>query len=118
MGVIVFFGDFYNCGRSYDMSMRSSISVIVSYLLLVGTTCFSVFLNVPKKYPLLDVSCLYLSYVYLGLSTQINLLVDFWNPKTLVKPLNFVYWQLLLFVYFFVLMLAIFLVCIHTIRPC
>ena len=38
MGIMFFFGDFCVCGRSFDMSIRSSTSAKVSYLLLVGTS--------------------------------------------------------------------------------
>ena len=53
---VMSFGDFCVCGRSCDMSIRSSTSTKVLYLLLVGTSCFSAFLSVPQKYPLLDAS--------------------------------------------------------------
>ena len=49
MGIIFFFGDFLVCGRSRVIAIRSFTSAKDSYILLVGTICFSACFNRPEE---------------------------------------------------------------------
>ena len=118
MGIIFFFGDFLVCGRSRDMSIRSSTSAKVSYILLVGTTCFYTFFNRPEEASF-DSCFVSLPVVgLLGPGSHDKPFGGFLDSKDTCEAFEFCLLAAFAICFFVYLMSAICFIFILTISPC